>query len=193
MPLYSEKEIIKGCQDNDRVYQEYLYKHYYSLFLKICARYAKSMEDAEQLLNDGFLRIFNNINGFRQSGSFEGWMKRIVVNTCLDYLKSKQLKNAMQISYAASMPEEGNIEVSTQAVHHLEFKELLGMIQTLPPVSKTVFNLYVFDGFSHKEIGTMLDISESTSSWHLHHARNLLQKKLKSVNAEPKMYEQKRV
>lgn len=193
MPLYSEKEIIKGCQESDRVYQEYLYKHYYSLFLKICARYAKSLEDAEQLLNDSFLRIFNNINSFRQTGSFEGWMKRIVVNTCLDYLKSKQLKNAMQVSYAASMPEDSDIPVATQAIHQLEFKELLEMIQTLPPVSKTVFNLYVFDGYAHKEIGVMLDISESTSSWHLHHARNLLQKKLKSANAEPKMYEHKRV
>jgi len=193
MPLYSEKEIINGCQENNRVHQEYLYKHYYSLFLKMCARYARSMEDAEQLLNDSFLRIFNNIHSFRQAGSFEGWMKRIVVNTCLDYLKSRQLKNTMQVSYAASMPEETSIEIATQAITQLEFKELLDMIQTLPPVSKTVFNLYVFDGFSHKEIGTMLDISESTSSWHLHHARNLLQKKLKSASAELKQYEHKRI
>ena len=193
MPLYSEKEIIKGCQESNRVYQEYLYKHYYSLFLKMCARYAKNIEDAEQLLNDSFLRIFNNVNSFKHAGSFEGWMKRIVVNTCLDYLKSKQLKNAMQISYAASMTEETNIAFTTQAIHQVEFKELLGMIQTLPPVSKTVFNLYVFDGFSHKEIAAMLDINESTSSWHLHHARNLLQKKLKSADAEPTMYEHKRI
>jgi len=193
MPLYSEKEIINGCQDNDRVYQEYLYKHYYSLFLKICARYAKSMEDAEQLLNDSFLRIFNNIGSFRHAGSFEGWMKRIVVNTCLDYLKSKQLRNAMQISYAASMAEELDIPVSTQAIQQIAFKELLHIIQTLPPVSKTVFNLYVFDGFSHKEIAAMLEISENTSSWHLHHARNLLQKKLKSAEAEQPRYEHKRV
>lgn len=193
MPLYSEKEIIKGCRDQNRVFQEHLYKAYYSLFLKICARYAKCMEDAEQLLNDSFLRIFNNIDSFKQAGSFEGWMKRIVVNTCLDYLKSQQLRNQMQVTYAASMPEETNLDMATQAVHQLEFKELLQMIQTLPPVSKTVFNLYVFDGFSHKEIGAMLDITESTSSWHLHHARTLLQKKLKSAGAEQKMYEQKRV
>lgn len=193
MPLHSEKEIIKGCQGNDRVYQEYLYKHYYSLFLKICARYAKCIEDAEQLLNDSFLRIFNNVNTFKYAGSFEGWMKRIVVNTCLDYLKSKQLKNAMQISYAASVTEDMNISVSSHAIHQIEFKELLSMIQTLPPVSKTVFNLYVFDGFSHKEIASMLDISENTSSWHLHHARNILQKKLNSANAEQAKYEHKRV
>lgn len=193
MPLYTEKEIIEGCQRNDRVCQEYLYKQYYSLFLKICVRYAKGQEDAEQLLNDSYLRIFNHINSFRQAGSFEGWMKRIVVNTCLDYLKSKQLKDSLQVSYAASFPEETNLALSTEAVKKLEFKELLAMVQTLPAVSKTVFNLYVFDGFSHKEIGAMLEISESTSSWHLHHARNLLQKRIKKTNLERPLYENKRV
>jgi RNA polymerase sigma-70 factor (ECF subfamily) len=190
---YSEKDIIKGCQESNRVYQEGLYKQYYSLFLKICLRYAKNMEDAEQLLNDGFLRIFKNINGFKHTGSFEGWMKRIMVNTCLDYLKSKQLKDSLQISYAATLPDDNNITFSTDAVKGLEFKELINMIQALPPVSKTVFNLYVFDGFSHKEIGTMLEISENTSSWHLHHARNVLQKKLKKTNVEKPLYENKRV
>jgi len=193
MPPYSEQEIIKGCQDNDRVYQEFLYKNYYSLFMKMCARYAKNLEDAEQLLNDSFLRIFNNVHSFRQAGSFEGWMKRIVVNTCLDYLKSKQLKNSLQVNYAATMTEDTNLSFSTQALHQLEFKELLNMIQTLPPVSKTVFNLYVFDGFSHKEIGSMLEITESTSSWHLHHARTQLQKKIKTATADQKLYEQKRI
>ena len=190
---YSEKDIIKGCQDNNRVQQESLYKQYYSLFLKICLRYSKNMEDAEQLLNDGFVRIFKSIAGFKQSGSFEGWMKRIMVNTCLDYLKSKQLKDSLQISYASALPEDTNIALSTEAVKRLEFKELIDMIQCLPPVSKTVFNLYVFDGFSHKEIGTMLDISENTSSWHLHHARNQLQKRLKKNNVEKPLYEHKRV
>ena len=193
MPLYSEKEIIAGCRENSRTHQEYLYKNYYSLFLKMCARYARNMEDAEQLMNDSFLRIFANVGNFRQTGSFEGWMKRIVVNTCLDYLKSKQLKNAMQVSYPASMAEDITTPATTQAIHQIEFKELLNLIQTLPPVSKTVFNLYVFDGFSHKEIAAMLDIGESTSSWHLHHARNLLQKKLKSAGAEKRTYEHKRV
>jgi len=193
MTQLPENEIIKGCQENSRACQEGLYKQYYSLFLKMCLRYAKSMEDAEQLLNDSFLRIFKNIGSFKHAGSFEGWMKRIVVNTCLDYLKSKQLKDSLQVSYAASFPEETNLALSTEAVKKLEFKELLSMVQTLPAVSKTVFNLYVFDGYSHKEIGGMLEISESTSSWHLHHARNLLQKRIKKTNLERPLYENKRV
>lgn len=193
MSSYIEQEIINGCRKHNRACQEQLYREYYSLFLKMCARYAKNMEDAEQLLNDGFLRIFKNIESFKNNGSFEGWMKKIIVNTCLDYLKSKQLKNAMQISYSAEMPEETNHSLRTEAIRSIEFKELLGIIHTLPAVSRTVFNLYVFEGFSHKEIAAMLDITDGTSSWHLHHARSTLQKKIKSINAEQPLYEQKRV
>lgn len=193
MLKYTEQDIIRGCRENSRVHQEQLYKDYYSLFLKICMRYAKNMEDAEQLLHDGFLKIFKNVESFKNAGSFEGWMKRLMVNTCLDYLKSKQLKNSLQVSYAAEVPENAQISVSGEALKKMEFKELLDIIQTLPPVSKTVFNLYVFDGFSHKEIGEMLEISEGTSSWHLHQARHTLQKKIKNVYAERPSYEHKRV
>jgi RNA polymerase sigma factor (sigma-70 family) len=193
MPLYSEKEIINGCLANDRVYQEHLYKSNYSLFLKICARYAKSIEDAEQLLNDSFLRIFNNLKSYLYKGSFEGWMKRIVVNTCLDYLKSKELKQSMMISHAAPVTDELDISLSEGIIQKMEFMELLKIIQTLPTVSKTVFNLYVFEGYSHKEIGKILEISEGTSSWHLHQARNQLQKKINSINADELLYEHKRI
>jgi RNA polymerase sigma factor (sigma-70 family) len=192
MVQYSETEIIKGCQQNLRASQEQLYKHYYSLFLKMCVRYAKNMEDAEQLLNDSFLRIFKNIGNFKNTGSFEGWMKRIVINTCLDYLKSKQLKDTQKINTNIII-EETNLAVSTDALRRLEFRDLLTLIQTLPAMSKTVFNLYVFEGYSHKEIGAMLEISENTSSWHLHNARHNLQNKLKKTKAAPTVYESKRI
>lgn len=193
MPPHTEQEIITGCVENVSVFQELLYKQYYSLFLKICARYAINMEDAEQLLNDGFLKIFKNISTYKNAGSFEGWMKRIVVNNCLDYLKSKDLKNSLKISHAAPMHEELQVSVNAEGVRSLEFKELVSLVQSLPPTSKTVFNMYVFDGFSHKEISKMLTISEGTSSWHLHHARNLLQTMIKKNNTEKPFYERKRV
>jgi len=151
------------------------------------------MEDAEQLLNDGFLRIFKNVRSFNNRGSFEGWMKKIIVNVCLDYLRSKQLKNALQISYKGTINDDNHSTFQTDAVHTLEFKELLRIIQTLPAITKTVFNLYVFEGYSHKEIAAMLEMTESTSSWHLHHARSSLKKKIRSINAEQTLYEQKRV
>lgn len=190
MHQYSEQEIIDGCRKNKRLFQELLYKGYYSLFMKICARYAMNMEDAEQLANDGFLRIFKHIGGYKHNGSFEGWMKRIVINNCLDYLKSRQLKDARQLAPATTTNYENTCNTyDAEALQRLAFKDLLNIIQTLPTVSKTVFNLYVFDGYSHKEIATIMSITEGTSSWHVHHARHLLQKKITRKNEETLPYE----
>jgi len=181
MHSYSEQEIIDGCRKNIRMFQELLYKAYYDLFMKICVRYAKNMEDAEQLVNDGFLRVYKHIDGFKNNGSFEGWMKRIVINNCLDYLKCRQLKESRLQAPNDVIHYENTYNVSDgEALSKLAFKELLHMIQTLPTISKTIFNLYVFDGYSHKEIATLMSITSATSSWHVHHARQLLQKKITS-------------
>lgn len=193
MPEYSEQEILKGCRNRDRAIQEYLYKKYYSLFLKICARYAKDMEDAEQLLNDGFLRIFTRIDSYERTGSFEGWMKRIVINTCLDYLRSSYLKNSMKMNFNMSVVAEQNTAVKNAAIERMDFRELLNHIQTLPVMTKTVFNLFVFEGYAHTEIAKMLEISEGTSYWHVHQARKLLQKKINPVDVNNKDYASKRV
>jgi len=188
---YPEQEIIAGCKKQHRPSQEKLYKQYYNLFLKICARYAMNMEDAEQLMNDGFLKIFKNISGYKNTGSFEGWMKRIIVNNCLDYLKSRETKNAIKISHAQPTNETFDVAVQADALKAIQFKELLGLIQELPATTKTVFNMYVFDGYSHREISQNLEITEGTSSWHLHHARNILQKQIKKNNSEAMKYEHK--
>ncbi len=193
MPAYSEEEIIAGCRKKNRALQEHLYKTYYSMFLKVCARYAKSMQDAEQLLNDGFLKVFTQIDHFKNAGSFPGWMQRIMINTCLDYLRSTSLKQEMVMHVNATPPEETNLSVSNEGLENIEFKELLQMIQTLPAMTRTVFNLFVFDGYNHKEISTQLDISEGTSHWHVHQARNVLQKKIKNSENQKMTYEAKRI
>ncbi|GAA4470139.1 hypothetical protein GCM10023093_30780 [Nemorincola caseinilytica] len=152
------------------------------------------MQDAEQLLNDGFLKVFTQIDNFKNTGSFEGWMRRIVVNTCLDYLRSTSLKEEMAMHVRAIPAEESDLSVTNVGLDNIEFKELVLMIQTLPAMTRTVFNLFVFDGFNHKEIGAQLDISEGTSHWHLHQARNLLQKKiLKSDKNNNITYEARRI
>lgn len=151
------------------------------MFLKVCARYAKNMQDAEQLLNDGFLKIFTQIDKYGNTGSFEGWMKRVVVNTCLDYLRSTYLKEEMTMHVNAIQPEETNLSVTNEGMKQIEFRELLSMIQILPSMTRTVFNMFVFEGFNHKEISEQLDISEGTSHWHVHQARNMLQKKINKV------------
>ena len=181
MPAYSEQDIIAGCRKKNRAIQEHLYKMYYSMFLKVCARYAKNMQDAEQLLNDGFLKIFTQIDKYGSTGSFEGWMKRVVVNTCLDYLRSTYLKEEMTMHVNAIQPEETNLSVTNEGMKQIEFRELLSMIQILPSMTRTVFNMFVFEGFNHKEISEQLDISEGTSHWHVHQARNMLQKKINKV------------
>jgi len=191
MPAYSEEEIIAGCRKKNRTFQEHLYKVYYSMYLKVCARYAKNMMDAEQLLNDGFLKIFTQIDKFNNVGSFAGWMRRIMVNTCLDYLKSNYLKQEMVMHVNALPPEETNLSVSNYGLENIEFKEMVQIIQSLPAMTRTVFNLFVFEGFNHKEIGQQLDITISTSSWHVHQARNILQKKIKDSKQKTKTYEAK--
>jgi len=192
MTLYTEQEIITGCKQQQRVIQEYLYRSYYSMFLKLCARYAKDMHDAEQLLQDGFLKIFHHIDSYQGNGSFEGWMKRIMVNTCLDFLKSKQQKNAKQVSYPETLQDSLKVVSHNSGLEKLAMKDLLQLIQTLSPMSRMVFNLYIFEGFSHKEIAQMLEISEGTSQWHVNNARKNLQEKIKKRNnQEIKIYEQK--
>lgn len=181
MPAYNEEDIIKGCRRQDRTVQEHLYKQYYSLFLKMCARYAKDIQDAEQLLNDAFLRIFTKIDSYKQSGSFEGWMKRIVVNTCLDYLRSSALKHAMKINMNVDVTTDTSVSVNNDGMTKMEFAALLLCIQSLPVVTRTVFNLFVFEGYPHKQIAEMLDITENTSGWHVHQARKMLQKKIAIV------------
>lgn len=193
MPAYSEQEIIAGCRQKDRAIQEHLYKTYYSVFLKVCARYAKDMQDAEQLLNDGFLKVFTQIDNFKNTGSFEGWIRRIVINTCLDYLRSSSLKEEMVMHVKAIPAEESNLAVTNDGIERIEFKDMVKMIQSLPAMTRTVFNLSVFDGFNHKEISTQLSISEGTSHWHLHQARNLLQKKIMKSEQNNVVYETKRI
>lgn len=196
MPAYSEQDIIAGCRKKDRAVQEHLYKTYYSLFLKVCARYAKNMQDAEQLLNDGFLKIFTQIDKYANTGSFEGWMKRVVVNTCLDYLRSTYLKEEMTMHVNAIQPEETDLSVTNEGMKQMEFRELLGMIQLLPSMTRTVFNMFVFEGYNHKEISEQLDISEGTSHWHVHQARNMLQKKINKAEEQRQQqvtYETRRI
>jgi RNA polymerase sigma factor (sigma-70 family) len=188
MAVYTEQEVINGCLRKDRVYEEYLYKQYYGIFLAICMRYAKDMHYAKQLLNDGFVKIFMSIGSFRNEGSFEGWMKRIIVNTCLKYLSSSDFKKNSQVLHKDVVEEKGNMVVYNEAMQSIDAQDILALLQTLPPVTRVIFNLFAFDGYSHKEIAGMLNITIGTSSWHVHNARSILQQKIMVKN---KLYEHK--
>lgn len=182
MSKHSEDEIIKGCLAGDPYYQEYLYTQKYDLFYRVCIRYTKCYADAEQVTNDGFIKVFNNINKYEGKGSFEGWIRRIMVNTCLDHLKSKRFREEQQTLGTDHYTEDVFFNIPASVIDKIAYEDLLKIIQDLPPMSQTVFNLFVIEGFSHKEIAQQLSISEGTSQWHVNNARKILQKKLKNLN-----------
>lgn len=188
METYTEQEVIDGCRRKDRTYEEYLYKKYYGRFLGICMRYAKDPQYARNLLNDGFVKIFMSVKDFRNEGSFEGWMKRIIINTCLKYVNSTSFKTNRQMLRNDVTEEKESMVVYNEALEHIDANEVLALLQQLPPVTRAVFNLFAFDGYSHQEIAEMLHMSVGTSSWHVHNARKILQQKIMAKNS---VYESK--
>jgi len=178
MPAPNEQELINGCRNKDRYWQEQLHRTYYGRLMRICARYARNMEDAEQLLQDGFLRIFSKIDSYEHKGSFEGWMKQIIVNICLDFLKTKTGKAMADLEIDHHLTDTLPGTIVQNGLEQLAFKDLLRIIQQLPDMNRTVFNLFVFEGYSHKEIASLLGTTESSSSWHVYQARKLLQESI---------------
>jgi len=161
--------IIAGCLKEKRSAQQMLYKHYVGLMFGICLRYTGNRADAEDVLQDGFVNIFMNISRFRNEGSFEGWMKRIMVNTALGFLRQKN--KTQFISQGKEIPDiidEVEMDIDIQPC------ELMKMIQALPEGSRMVFNLFAIEEYTHKDISLMLGISEGTSKSQLSRARKIL-------------------
>ena len=169
----SEEEIIKGCIKQKEKHQRALYDRYAGKMLMVCLRYAKSHEEAEDILQEGFIAIFENIRKFRFEGSFEGWMRRIMVNTALKAYHKYRFHNEQ-----VELPDYDTHFEDPNAVWLLSTKELLHMISQLPDGYRIVFNMYAIEGFSHKEIAQKLDITESTSRSQLLKARKMLQRQI---------------
>jgi RNA polymerase sigma-70 factor (ECF subfamily) len=141
----------------------------------VCLRYAGSREDAQDILHEGFLKIFEKIRQFEARGSFEGWMRRIMVNTAME-----KYRNQSKISNISDDNGELDKQNSTEMPDNITVKELMSMIHDLSPQYRIVFNLYAIEGYSHKEISKMLDISEGTSKSNLSRARSILQDRVKA-------------
>jgi len=170
----SEEELVKGCLAEVPAYQRALYKRYASKMLTVCLRYAKNREEAEDVLQEGFVTVFAKLPQFKMEGSFEGWVRRIMVNKSIEnYRKTSKIYPVLDIEDV-----EDNFVSSEDITSNISAKELLSMIQELPPMYKLVFNLYAFDGMTHKEIGASLGIAEGTSKSNLSDARTLLKKKI---------------
>ncbi len=174
--ILTDTELIKGCIKEDAACQRSLFNRYASSLLGVCSRYARNKEDAEDILQDAFIKIFNKINQFKGDGSFEGWMRRVVVNTALK--KYTLSRYAKEVS-VEEIKEGTDIDVNdVPPFNHLTEKDLLLIINRLPDGYRLVFNLYVIEGYQHHEIADMLGIQSGTSRSQLVKARNLLQKEV---------------
>ena len=171
--IISEADLINGCLNKDRKMQEMLYNRFCSKMYAVCLRYSKDAEDAQDLLQDGFIKIFKNLEKFRGEGSFEGWIRRIFVNTSIEHFR-KSLRNS---PVPVIEPQEISIEdPSWNALDNLAEKDIIKMIQGLSPGYRQVFNMYVIEGYSHKDIANILGISEGTSKSQLARAKGILKK-----------------
>jgi RNA polymerase sigma-70 factor (ECF subfamily) len=176
--MISEAEIISGCVKGDKRAQKALYDKYSAKMFGVCIRYFRSRDEAEDALQEGFIKVFNNIDKFRNEGSFDGWIRRIIVNTALNFYKSN-LKHYYSVDYQEI---EETIEDTKLNFDNFSVEFLLSIIQSLPEGYRLIFNLYEIEGYNHKEIGEMLGISINTSKSQLMKSKIQLQKKLNKKN-----------
>ena len=172
--------IIKGCIRKDRKSQELLYRNYYRAMMTICTRYTRNEEDAVEVLNNGFLKVFTHIERYDGAqGALFTWIRTIVVNSCLDFIKKRQ--RSVQ---AGELKEVTEVHIPADVIGKMKAAEILKLVRQLPPATAAVFNLYVVEGYNHREIGKLLDISEGTSKWHLSEARKNMQKMIQKIDQE---------
>lgn len=177
MSKLNEHELIKQCLAGDRVAQKSLYDTYAKTMYGLCIRYSSSTEEARDILQDGFIKVFSKLSQFGFSGSFEGWMKRVFINTALEYYRTH--KNHMYHSDVEAAYDQPHHDYT---VERLSRKEILNAITQLAPGYRNVLNLYVIEGYSHAEIADLLGISEGTSKSQLNRARAQLQILLHKLN-----------
>ncbi|NJO00928.1 MAG: sigma-70 family RNA polymerase sigma factor [Bacteroidia bacterium] len=167
----SERELVSGCLAGKRHTQHQVYERFAPRMLALCARYIREDFEAEEVMISGFLKVFSKISQFKSEGSFEGWIRRIMVNECLNHLrKKKRIYTEMDLQNVSDFVDYNQYE------NEVEAEMLLNCINQLPDGYRTVFNLYAIEGYSHKEVSEMLGISENTSKSQLSRARAWLQK-----------------
>ncbi len=166
----TESDLIVGCKEGNRRMQEELYRRLSPRMYAVCLRYAGNSEEAEDILQEGFIKVFKKLDSFRGEGSFEGWVRRIFVNTAIEHFRRKRYLMPV------TEKEENTIEGKYVSVlDDLAEKDILALVQELSPGYRTVFNMYVVEGYTHKEIADMLGISEGTSKSQLSRAKVILQ------------------
>jgi RNA polymerase sigma-70 factor (ECF subfamily) len=182
--MLDEHTLIQECLKQNSNAQKILYKKFFPKMIAVSLRYLKNKEDASEVLNSAFLKVFEKLKQYKSAGSLEGWIKKIVINSSLDFIRSnKTYRNKFILtdefpSYGSfEKPDNDNVDFSDAEIY-LTGEEIFELISALPPATRIVFNLYVMDDFTHKQVAKQLNISTGTSQWHLSNARKLLKEKI---------------
>ncbi|UEG48524.1 RNA polymerase sigma factor [Ferruginibacter lapsinanis] len=178
--IISDSDLIRECITGNRKMQELLYNRFSSKMYAVCLRYCSNSDDAQDLLQEGFVKVFNNLEKYRGDGSFEGWIRRIFVNTSIEYFRRKvTLTTVTETQETAIQDKDWN------ALESMAEKDIIKMIQQLSPGYRQVLNMYVIEGYSHKEISEILGISEGTSKSQLARAKVILKKMIETRTTTP--------
>ena len=178
--MNSDRELIERCLQKDAKAQETLYRRFASKMYGVCLRFARNTLEADDILQEGFIKVFSFLDHYRFEGSLEGWIRRTIVNTAINFYNQRnRLQNEVSLDNA-----ENELPEAEDAIDRMSANELLGVIQQLPEGYRLVFNLYVIEGYTHQEIAKMLHISENTSKSQLSRARVSLQEKI--IQRKPK-------
>lgn len=176
-----DRKLLDACLRKERLAQNQLYKEVFSYLMNICMRYKKDYDSAGASLNAIFLKVLQNLEKFRKEDAFVPWMKRIAVNHLIDEFR-KQKREREKLSFSDHLSNTNHAAMHHEKEAEMESQYLLDMIKELPEVTAKVFNLYAIDGFKHREIAEILEMSENTSKWHLREARIKLKQKLEHFN-----------
>lgn len=171
----TESDLISGCLEGNRRMQEELYRRFSPRMYAVCLRYAGNAEEAEDILQEAFIKVYKKLSSFRGEGSFEGWIRRVFVNTAIEHFRRKRYLQPVTEKEESTL--EGNY---LSVLDSLAERDILELVQQLSPGYRTVFNMYVVEGYTHKEIGDMLGISEGTSKSQLSRAKVILQEMVKT-------------
>ncbi len=166
---HTEQEIVAGCVANSRYYQELLYRKYFPVMLRMCMRYTEDRDVALEIINNGFLKVFQKIDSFTFSGSLEGWIRRVVFHCLSDYFRQNSTRKFDFLEL-----DGRDAPTRSSALSNLYLEDILSLVDRLPDVSQKVFRLYAIEGYTHAEIGELLSMSEGTSKWYLSIARKEL-------------------
>ena len=172
-----ERELIQRCINNERSYQKALYEKYADKMYNVCLTYAENEDEAADILQDGFIKVFRSLSKFSFSGSFEGWIRRIIVNTALEYYRKNASEMENLINYNTSIDT-----IEDEIIEKISAKEIIRLVNGLPSKAATILKLYAIEGLRHKEIAGLLGISVGTSKSQLNRARMLLKKSFIQIN-----------